>query len=52
MVVRKLRLQRGWSALGWGVGLIVHALNVYEVINVLGPAWEKKQIEKRLGRPL
>ncbi len=41
-----------WGVLGWGVGVIVHGLNVFEVINFFGPAWEKKQIEKRLGRDL
>jgi transcriptional regulator with XRE-family HTH domain len=41
-----------WGAIGWGVGVIVHGLNVFEFINILGPNWEKKQIEKRLGRPL
>jgi XRE family transcriptional regulator, regulator of sulfur utilization len=41
-----------WGAVGWGVGLAVHGLNVFEIINVFGPEWEKKQIEKRLGRPL
>ena len=41
-----------WGSIGWGIGLVVHGLNVFEVINFLGPNWEKKQIEKRLGRPL
>ena len=41
-----------WGSIGWGIGLIVHGLNVFEVINFLGPNWEKKQIEKRLGRLL
>jgi transcriptional regulator with XRE-family HTH domain len=41
-----------WGSIGWGIGLMVHGLNVFEVINFLGPNWEKKQIEKRLGRPL
>ena len=41
-----------WGALGWGAGLIVHGLTVYEVIKFLGPEWERKQIEKRLGRQL
>ena len=41
-----------WGSIGWGIGVIVHGLNVFEVINFLGPNWEKKQIEKRLGRPL
>jgi len=40
------------GSIGWGVGLVVHGLNVFEVINIFGPNWEKKQIEKRLGRPL
>jgi hypothetical protein len=61
MLVHKLRLQRGWTqehlaelkhplilwgSIGWGIGLVVHGLNVFEVINFLGPNWEKKQIEK------
>jgi hypothetical protein len=41
-----------WGSIGWGIGLVVHGLNVFEVINIFGPNWEKKQIEKRLGRPL
>jgi XRE family transcriptional regulator, regulator of sulfur utilization len=41
-----------WGIAGWGVGVIVHGLNVYEVINLFGPRWEKRQIEKRLGRKL
>jgi XRE family transcriptional regulator, regulator of sulfur utilization len=41
-----------WGIVGWGVGVIVHGLNVYEVINLFGAQWEKRQIEKRLGRKL
>ena len=41
-----------WGVIGWGIGVIVHALNVYEVINLFGPNWERRQIEKRLGRKL
>ena len=41
-----------WGAIGWGIGVIIHALNVYEVINLFGPSWERRQIEKRLGRKL
>jgi 2TM domain len=40
-----------WTS-GWGIGLVVHGLNVFEVINFLGPNWQGKQIEKRLGWPL
>jgi transcriptional regulator with XRE-family HTH domain len=41
-----------WGALGWGVGLVAHGLSAYEVIDFFGPRWERRQIEKRLGRPL
>jgi hypothetical protein len=41
-----------WGVIGWGIGVIIHGLNVYEVINLFGPNWERRQIEKRLGRKL
>lgn len=41
-----------WPMLGWGVGLLSHGLNVFEVFNFFSPAWEKRQIENRLGRKL
>lgn len=41
-----------WVALGWGLGVLSHGLNTYEVFNFFGPAWEKKQIEKKLSRKL
>lgn len=41
-----------WAALGWGIGLISHGLSVFEVYSFFGADWEKKQIEKRLGRKL
>ncbi|WP_116808182.1 2TM domain-containing protein [Steroidobacter cummioxidans] len=41
-----------WGAIGWGAGLVAHGLTAYEVITFLGPDWERKQIEKRLGRQL
>ena len=37
-----------WPAIGWGIGVIFHALNVYEVFNLFGVDWEKRQIKKRL----
>ena len=39
-----------WPALGWGIGLIAHGLSVFEVINFFGTDWEKRQLEKRLGK--
>ncbi|WP_419240598.1 2TM domain-containing protein [Photobacterium leiognathi] len=41
-----------WPALGWGIGIVSHALSAFEVVNVFGPEWERKQVEKRLGRKL
>lgn len=39
-----------WPALGWGIGVFFHGLNVFEVFNFFGPRWEKRQVEKRLNK--
>ncbi len=41
-----------WVIMGWGFGIVSHGLTVFEVTNLFGPGWEKRQIEKRLGRKL
>ena len=41
-----------WVALGWGLALALRAVKVFELVPFLGANWEKKQVEKRLGRPL
>jgi len=41
-----------WCAGGWGIGLTIHGLYAFEVFAFFSPQWEKKQIEKRLGREL
>jgi transcriptional regulator with XRE-family HTH domain len=41
-----------FPALGWGVALLVRGLQVFDVLPWFGPAWEKRQVEKRLGRKL
>lgn len=41
-----------WPAFGWGLGLLVHAVAVFELVPFFGAEWEKRQVEKRLGRPL
>ena len=40
-----------WPALGWGIGILVHALRVFE-IHPFGPDWEKRKVEERLGRKI
>lgn len=41
-----------WPAMGWGIGIVSHALSAFEIMNFFGADWEKKQVEKRLGRKL
>lgn len=41
-----------WVIIGWGAGIIAHGLSVFEVFNLFGVDWEKKQVEKRLGKKL
>ena len=41
-----------WVLFGWGIGIISHALSVFEVFKFFNADWEKKQVEKRLGRKL
>lgn len=41
-----------WPAFAWGVGVLAHAAATFEFIPFFGAEWERKQIEKQLGRPL
>jgi transcriptional regulator with XRE-family HTH domain len=41
-----------YPAFFWGIGIVSHGLSAFEVFNLFSPQWEKKQIEKRLGRKL
>lgn len=51
-VINPTRLWFFWAAFGWGIGIMAHALAVFELIPFFGPEWEKRQVEKRLGRLL
>lgn len=44
--------QLKWLLLGWVAGLVIHGLVAFEVFGSFGTQWEKKQIEKKLGRKL
>ena len=48
--IRGSHLWAIWPALGWGIGIVIHGMNVFELCSFLGPKWEKRQIEKRLKR--
>jgi len=41
-----------WVAFGWGIGVLFHGLRVFERYSPFGAEWEKKQVEKRLGRKI
>ena len=41
-----------WPALGWGLGLALHGLKVFDKIPFFGADWEKSAVERRLGRRL
>ncbi len=41
-----------WVVFGWGIGVVSHGLSVFEIFNFFGADWEKRQVEKKLGRKL
>ena len=41
-----------WPVLGWGIGLAFHGLRVFDAIPLLTGDWERRAVERRLGRKL
>lgn len=41
-----------FPALGWGVGLMMHGLAIWSHSPLFGAEWERRQVEKYLGRKL
>jgi transcriptional regulator with XRE-family HTH domain len=41
-----------WPALGWGLGLMFHGMRVFGTMPFMNADWEKRQVEKYLGRKL
>lgn len=41
-----------WAAMGWGIGIVSHALSVFQPLPFFDAAWEKRQVEKYLQRKL
>ncbi|MEN9895706.1 MAG: hypothetical protein RIR97_1558, partial [Pseudomonadota bacterium] len=41
-----------WVAFAWGIGLAFHGLRVFSKIPFLNADWEKRQVEKYMGRKL
>jgi transcriptional regulator with XRE-family HTH domain len=41
-----------WIAFGWGTGLLIHGLKAFDKFPFLSGQWERRQVEKYLGRKL
>jgi transcriptional regulator with XRE-family HTH domain len=41
-----------WPALGWGLGILFHGMRVFGTVPFMNADWEKRQVEKYLGRKL
>lgn len=41
-----------WPALGWGLGVVFQAIQIFGPHPFLGPEWEKREVERYLGRNL
>lgn len=41
-----------WVALSWGSVLVVHGLQAFDKVPFLTAAWERRQVEKYIGRRL
>ena len=41
-----------WVALGWGSGVLIHGLRVFDKAPFLNGQWERREVEKYLGRKL
>jgi uncharacterized membrane protein len=42
----------GWVAVAWGLALVLHGLRTFDKIPFLNADWEKRTVEKYLGRKL
>jgi len=41
-----------WAAGGWGLGLLMHGMQVFGWVPFFNAQWERRQVEKYLGRQL
>lgn len=39
-----------WPAIGWGIGIAVHALSVYGLDSMLGADWEERKIRELMNK--
>jgi len=39
-----------WVLIGWGIGLAIHALNIFGTEKILGKDWEEKKIKELMEK--
>jgi 2TM domain len=39
-----------WALLGWGIGVVAHALSVFGIAGLLGSEWEEKKIRELMDK--
>jgi hypothetical protein len=39
-----------WPLLGWGIGILIHAVNVFSTFRLFGKDWERRKIEEQLRK--
>jgi len=39
-----------WVLIGWGIGLAIHALNIFGTERILGKDWEEKKIKELMEK--
>lgn len=39
-----------WAAVGWGIGVSVHAISVFGLDSLLGADWEERKIRELMDR--
>ena len=52
LVTSPVYLWVGWVAMGWGIAVLVHGMRVFDKVPFLNGQWEKREVEKFLGRRL
>ncbi|MBV7434845.1 helix-turn-helix domain-containing protein [Cardiobacteriaceae bacterium TAE3-ERU3] len=41
-----------WPALGWGLAIVLRGVTLFTPWRILGDDWERREVEKRIGRKL
>ena len=39
-----------WPVLGWGIGIVIHALSLFGTGRLMGPEWEERKIREIMDK--